>query len=84
MKNDELLHKWVNGELTAAEEAKFRQRPEYASLERLRQQMERMQAPDLRGEEMLETILQTPKSEARRRVLGRRWLLRFFERIIFR
>ena len=71
MKNDELLHKWVNGELTAAEEAKFRQRPEYASLERLRQQMERMQAPDLRGEEMLEAILQTPKSEARRRVLGR-------------
>ena len=47
MKNDELLHKWVNGELSEAEEESFRERPEYTALQRLREVTEKMHAPEL-------------------------------------
>ena len=73
MKNDELLHKWVNGELTEAETEAFKQRPEYASLLRLREYTDRMQAPKLEEAPMLQKILHSPKGKVRQ--LHRRWLV---------
>ncbi|MEL6658271.1 MAG: FecR domain-containing protein [Bacteroidota bacterium] len=73
MKNDELLHKWVNDELSEAEEESFRERPEYTALQRLREVTEKMHAPELQQEALLQNILQTPKAKVRQ--LSRRWLL---------
>lgn len=69
MKNDERLHKWVNGELSEEELQEFRQRPEYASLERLRQSLEQLDAPALQEEEILQAILKAPKEDAQVRKL---------------
>lgn len=77
MKNDERLHKWVNGELSEDELKEFRQRPEYDSLERLRQSLEQLEAPGLREEEMLKAILRAPKQQASRRRLGGQRLMRY-------
>ena len=75
MKNDEHLHKWVNNELSEDEFRAFRQRPEYASLERLRRSLDRLEAPSLREEEMLKAILSAPKQHAHRVRLGGRRLM---------
>ncbi len=75
MKNDERLHKWVNDELSEDELKEFRQRPEYASLERLRRSLAHLEAPALREEEMLKAILSAPKQQARRVRLGGRRLM---------
>ena len=73
MKNDELLHKWVNDELSDEEAERFRQRPAYDSLQRLKNLTEKMHAPALQQEALLQKILQTPKTKVR--LLNRRWFL---------
>jgi transmembrane sensor len=66
MTNDELLHKWVNGQLSAAEKKEFEQRPEYESLVALYRQTEGMSPPHLDSETMLQEILATPQAKTRR------------------
>ena len=74
MKNDELLHKWVNGELTAAEQRAFEQRPEFAELQALYRGTAHLRVPPAEGEAVLATILARPKKRsplvARRRWIG--------------
>lgn len=65
MKNDELLHRWVNDELTEAEQQTFQQRPEYESLNRLRKQLDQMHAPAFKEEQMLQAILSSKKSRSK-------------------
>ncbi len=74
MENDELLHKWVNGTLTAEELEVFKQRPEYESLTTLRQQSDDMAPPPFDGDRVLRSILQQkkesiPDKRRRKRIL---------------
>lgn len=61
MKNDELLHKWVNGSITPEELAIFQKRPEYDSLTSLYKNTEGMSAPSFDEDSMLADILATEK-----------------------
>lgn len=80
MINDELLHKWVNGTLTASELAAFKKRPEYGALVELYQNTEHITAPTFDEEVMLKGILKTDKKATTssptqgRRVLLSTWL----------
>ncbi len=75
MKDDKILHKWINGELTAEELAQFKQRPEYDSLARLYQHTEDLEVPAFDESAMLQDILREKKVQspppARRRFLNR-------------
>ncbi len=77
MTNDELLHKWVNGTLSAEEEAVFRRRPEYESLTQLYRMTEGLEPPAFDGEAVLANILVQEKTAlkppvaAKKRPLGR-------------
>lgn len=73
MKNDELLHKWINGELSEEELSVFKLRPEYPSLVELYQQTDNLQAPVFDQAAMLSEILKqekivatTPKAKIKR------------------
>ncbi|MEM1321192.1 MAG: FecR domain-containing protein [Bacteroidota bacterium] len=57
MTNDELLHKWINGELSEEELTEFKRRPEYESLRELYQNTENLKAPDFNQEQMLAQVL---------------------------
>ena len=73
MTNDEMLHKWINGELTKEELTVFRQRPEYESLAALVRQTDGLSAPSLpQKEQILNQILQEKK--AARVVSFPRWI----------
>lgn len=61
MTNDELLHKWINGDLSAEEEKIFQQRPEYESLTEVYRLTEHLEVPDFEEEAMLANILKTKK-----------------------
>lgn len=61
MTNDELLHKWINGTLSAEEEAIFRQRPEYEALTEVYRLTEDLVVPDFDEDVMLSNILKTEK-----------------------
>lgn len=84
MKNDETLHKWVNGRLSEAEEAEFKQRPEYRELEELYRLTDNLQAPEVDTKGMLQNILSKEKaaSTSGRRVVMNSWL-RFAAAAVF-
>ena len=63
MKNDELLHKWVEGTITKEELEVFKLRPEYESLTELYQRTEGMTVPGIDEKAMLEKILKQPKQK---------------------
>ena len=63
MKNDDLLHKWVEGTITAEELEIFKLRPEYESLTDLYRHTEDMSAPSVDEKAMLENILKEPKQK---------------------
>jgi transmembrane sensor len=79
MKNDELLHKWVNGEISKKELEIFKARPEFKSLTALYKSTESLSAPEFDDKKMLSNILAQekttglPKSE-RRRVFLTSWV----------
>ncbi len=61
MKNDETLHKWINGELDGEELESFKRRPEYGSLVELYEKTANMAAPKFDRESMLADILKSEK-----------------------
>ncbi len=66
MTNDELLHKWIHGELSEEEARTFAQRPEYESLVALYRQTEGLKPPAFQTEAVLTQVLQEPKTPVRR------------------
>lgn len=77
MKNDEILHKWVNGDLTPEERKAFEERPEYISLEALQRQMEQLSGPELKEDVVLTNVLAPTKSKLTVRKKGNRHLWRY-------
>lgn len=75
MKNDELLHKWINGTISEEELALFKLRPEYESLTVLYQNTEQLSTAGFDEDSMLSEILKTKKEaspqmeKSRRRIL---------------
>ena len=63
MKNDLLLHKWVEGTITAEELEIFKLRPEYESLTEIYRHTEGMTVASIDEKAMLENILKQPKQE---------------------
>lgn len=63
MLNDELLHKWISGELTEAELEIFRQRPEYEELVRVYKHTSDLTPPNFDKDAMLSKILQSAPSK---------------------
>lgn len=61
MKNDELLHKWVNNTISAEELEMFKLRPEYLTLEELKKNTQDLNAPEFDEADMLKAILNTGK-----------------------
>lgn len=61
MIDDELLHKWVNKNLTADELEQFKLRPEYESLKELYDHTENLAAPEFDEDSMLSDILKQEK-----------------------
>ena len=79
MKDDEILHKWVNDELTDEELKVFKLRPEYDSLVELYKNTDNFEAPDFDEQSILETVLKTEKttvtsSEGGRRIFLKSWM----------
>ncbi|MEO1262428.1 MAG: FecR domain-containing protein [Bacteroidota bacterium] len=72
MINDELLHKWINDELTAEERILFQSRPEYESLKNLYKHTAHLSAPSFDQEGMLSHILKTEKTNPVSEKTGRR------------
>lgn len=66
MKDDDLLHKWVNGTLSPEELSIFKSRPEYDSLEALDRNTADLKAPDFSEDEMLQGILKQAKAPTKR------------------
>lgn len=75
MKNDELLHKWVNGNLSHEEFKVFKLRPEYDSLVELYKNTENLEAPSFDEDAMLSEILKLEKPAAKTVDLGKRNLI---------
>ncbi len=65
LKDDDLLHKWVNNSLSPEELEEFKARPNYESLKRLNEITDRMAVPEFPEEEVLATILKNKKGKAR-------------------
>ena len=61
MKNDELLHKWINNTISPEELETFKLRPEYDSLVELYSRTENLEVSGFEAEEMLAQILANPK-----------------------
>ncbi|MFT5263176.1 MAG: transmembrane sensor [Polaribacter sp.] len=61
LKDDELLHKWVNKSLSPEELETFKARPNYESLRRLYKLTDQMAVPEFDGESVLGDILETNK-----------------------
>lgn len=74
MTNDELLHKWVNGTLTAEERAAFEERPEYTDLVKVYQHTEHLLPPSFDVEKSLSKVLTEEKAASARIVMIRRWV----------
>lgn len=74
MINDELLHKWINKQLSEAELEDFKQRPEYPALVNLYQHTEDWESPHLNKSDMLQEILKTKKENSSPKVAIRRSL----------
>lgn len=78
MKEDLLLHKWMQGTLTEEEQLRFQERPEYESLQKLKEETDTWTPPSVDLEAMLQTILATSKEntppQGRVINLTRRWI----------
>jgi len=79
MKNDELLHKWINKTISNEELAVFKQRPEYDSLVEIYKNTEHLSAPSFDEDKMLTDILnekKTPnvKTDEGKRVFLSNWM----------
>lgn len=72
MINDEILHKWINEQLTEEELKAFKLRPEYDSLATLYKNTEWLSAPTFDKEAMLAEILQKGKIKSIAPKTGRR------------
>ncbi len=57
MKNDEILHKWINNTISEEELKQFKLRPEYHSLVELYKNSEHLEAPKIDESQMLKEIL---------------------------
>ncbi|MFK7809775.1 MAG: FecR family protein, partial [Saprospiraceae bacterium] len=68
LKDDELLHKWVNDELNAEELAAFKMRPNYIALENLKKQTDSLSPPPFDEEVILKRILTIEKENAEKKV----------------
>jgi len=75
MTNDKILHKWVNGELSAGELKTFKLRPEYQSLVDLYENTEKLAAPAFDREAMLSEVLKQEKKKSPAVQKGRRVFL---------
>ncbi len=77
MKDDKILHKWINGQLKGDALEEFKKRPEYESLETLYRNTDHLTAPSFEEKEMLSSILKKKKStgpQAIQRSLVPSWL----------
>ncbi|MEM9985120.1 MAG: hypothetical protein AAF804_08495, partial [Bacteroidota bacterium] len=61
MADEELIHKWMSGELSEAEQKALASQPEFADLSRLFGQLDTWEGPSLNKENMLADILAQPK-----------------------
>lgn len=79
MKEDLLLHKWMQGTLTEEEQAQFQSRPEYESLRKIKENTDTWTPPPADLEAMLQNILATEKGDnpqsARVISFNRRWVM---------
>lgn len=75
MKNDELLHKWVNGEISKEELEIFEARPEFSSLTTLYKATDNLSAPAFDDKKMLSNILAEEKKTGIAKPEGRRVFL---------
>lgn len=77
MKEDVLLHKWMEGTLTLEELREFQERPEFGALERIRQETDQWAPPSIDVEEMLQKVLATKTASAETKVVSmrNRWLI---------
>lgn len=75
MKNDELLHKWINGEISKEELDIFKSRPEFAALTALYKSTEGLSAPAFDDKRMLSTILEKNKKMDNSKTEGKRVFL---------
>lgn len=75
MENDELLHKWANGDLNAEEYEAFKRRPEYPALKKLKKHTDQLAMPTFDDNEMLATILAQDKAAAGKVVDGKKRFL---------
>ncbi len=80
MKNDELLHKWIQGELTEEEQSLFQNRPEYESLVELYKHTASFEAASFDETKMLATILKQPKEKSITKPPARRVFLQSWAR----
>ena len=79
MKNDELLHKWIDGSISSEELEIFKLRPEYESLVDLDKHTSQLSAPTFDEDSMLGDILKKEKivaspKEPSRRVFLSNWV----------
>ncbi len=66
MKNDEILHKWINNTISEAELKQFKLRSEYDSLVELYKRTENLAPPKLNKELVLANILAQPKVSSKK------------------
>ena len=81
MLNDELLHKWMNGTISKDELEEFKLRPEFDSLQELKQHTDTFVAPDFDEEKMLAHILAQKKNIVTPTNTGRRFFLSNWARV---
>ena len=79
MENDELLHKWINNQLSPEELEAFKRRPEYESLVAIYKNTEHLNIRQPNHDAMLQDILKTEKlnlhlPSAKRRALFPGWI----------
>lgn len=79
MKEDLLLHKWMQGTLTREEQTQFQGRPEYESLRKIKENTGSWAPPPVDFEAMLQNILATEKGNSTQSAqiisFNRRWMM---------
>lgn len=78
MKEDLLLHKWMQGTLTREEQTQFQGRPEYESLRKIKENTDSWAPPPVDFEAMLQNILATEKGSGKQTArifsFNQRWM----------
>lgn len=77
MKDDLLLHKWMEGTLSPEELQAFQARPEFEALERIRQETDQWSPPSIDVETMLQQVLASKPESPETKVISmrNRWLI---------